>query len=502
MQLTSSSQKEKLVLPKTNSILSNFADWRWRLNHLYKIVDKSANKITFQENYIQKVINDNPAPRKVVLKSRQFGVSTNFELILFDKTMWGRNQNNCILAHEQDSIKKLFRIINRAYDFLDERIKPFTERGKGSKYEIYFPKTNSRIYCDMESRSDTIHNLHVSEMAFMKDPQKVMATIEAVPLDGQVFIETTPNGMGNTFYDFWQDTQYEKLFFPWFTYPDYRIKAKDQIEYTEDEIDLIRKAKKYGVQIHPDQITWRRFKIKDLKAMFYQEYPEDDQSCFLTTGNTVLDMDQVQKMFDERRPVLKQENEIKIFEPHYKSRTYVCGADTSEGVKKDSSVAHVFCVETLEQVATFRSKKIKPLDFAHKLKEICEMYQAGRTMMPLLAVERNNHGHAVLQELGNEHINYPNLFKHDDGRAGWNTTRLTRPIMVNAFIDGVDSAKVKLNDEDTLKECRTLINNSGTIEAAPGKHDDCIVAASIALQLCARSQKLNVYKDIGSKIRT
>jgi len=58
-------------------------------------------------------------------------------------------------------------------------------------------------------------------------------------------------------------------------------------------------------------------------------------------------------------------------------------------------------------------------------------------MYPLVAVERNNHGHAVILEL-NESPELPNLYVHKDDKLGWLTDRISRPLMIDGFIDAVE----------------------------------------------------------------
>lgn len=480
------------------------ADPRWRLNNLYRIVDKSAKKIKFQENSIQRRINDDPSQRKIILKARQFGVSTNCILDLLDRTIWKKNVTSCILAHEDDAIKKLFSIVRKAIASMDERLRPEIAKGGGSKYELYFPAINSKIYCDLESRGDTIHNLHVSECAFM-DQMRFRSTLEAVPLSGRVTIETTPNGVGNFFYNMWTDpnSTYKKLFFPWFLHHEYKIPCPP-FEYSYEERELIERAREtYGIELTHEQIAFRRFKKQQSESgsLFIQEYPEDDQSCFLASGTYVMDAAKVQA----RRKLARAPNKVderlglKIYLRFDKSRRYVIAADVSEGIGGDYSVAKVFEVDSFEEAAEIRSNKWSPFEFAHHINELSRQYSRSNFDRPLLAVERNNHGHAVLLQL-KENIQYPNLYIHPDERVGWLSDRVTRPVMIDAFIDGVHNGTLKINSLDTLSECLTLVSNNGKIEAEDGKHDDCVIASSIGLQLCI-SNKVDLYRDIDKKIR-
>src|SRR3990167_2396196 len=472
----------------------------WRLNNLYKIKNKKYNLVYFQQNKIQRILND-PAKRKIILKARQFGISTNEIISCYDDAIWNDNYVSCILAHENDGIKKLFEIVRRAHESLNESIRPDLDRGGGSKYEFKFPKNGSKIYCDLESRGDTINRLHISEIAFIKEPERVIATMEAVPLDGIITWESTPNGIGNMFYEKWQDPgPFKKFFFPWYIFDEYKMKPPKDMILTEEELSLKDYAKKFfNVDLSNDQIEFRRFKKHDAKHLFVQEYPEDSETCFLSSGDSVFNLIKIKSLLDNCKKPIKEIDGIKIWKERDSKKNYVIGCDTSEGVKKDSSVSHVYSHQDRELVATFRSNNIKPSDFAHKINELANIYTIKTGLKPLVGVERNNHGHAVLLEL-DEHIRYPNIYVHVDDKKGWLTDRVTRPLMLDTFIDGLENNNIIINDTITLMECMTFINDNGRQEAAPNKNDDCIMASSLALQLILRSKNISLYSDIKNKI--
>lgn len=478
----------------------NIKDPVWRLNNLYRIVDKKGQKVLFRQNRVQAILNQSKSKRKMILKARQMGVSTNELLRQLDFVLFNRNKTACILAHEQDAIEKLFRIVRRAYEFMPDQLKPVLDRGGGSKYEMFFPSINSRIYCDLESRGDTIHWLHVSEKAFSKDVNRILATQEAVPIDGIITHESTANGM-NHFYDDWMntDSNYEKIFFPWFLHEEYQIKLHDikPKDLTDDEKSLLKYGlDKFKVHISVDQIAFRRFKQRELKNLFRQEYPEDDATCFLTSGENPFDLGIIKPLYDNAPKPIKIENGIRIYKEFEQKNFYCIGADTSEGVGGDYSAAHVFNIKTREQVASFHGH-LKPSEFADKLVEMSELYSNRFPIM--IGVERNNHGHAVLLKL-DEILNYPNIYKYSEDKLGWMTDKITRPLMIDTFIEGVENGTIKLNDRDTLSECLTLTNNNGKIEAEDTKHDDLFIAACIATQMCIVESNLDVYSDVKSKI--
>lgn len=484
--------------PNKRRVLDNLVNWRWRINNLYKIKTKEGKTVVFKENNIQKQINDCTDPKVMILKARQFGVSTNSIIKLFDRTIFNRNQTTCILAHENDALKKLFGIVKFAYETMDEFYKPILDKGGGSMYEMRFPAINSKIYVDLESRSETIQNLHISEAAFIKEQSRIDATTQAVPLTGNISMETTPNGM-NHFYDKWidKDSTYKRLFFPWYVFPEYRICCRLGSPFSIEETDLITTAKKqYNVDISKEQIAFRRIKMNELKHIFSQEYPEDSISCFLSSGNPFFDLSIVKSRL--ANIPASNHNELQIYEECNPHKNYVCGADTAEGIGGDYCTAAIYCVESRKQVATLRGQ-FKPSDFALRLQQLCSLYVNGQRVYPTLAVERNNHGHAVLLELG-EHLRYPCLYHADDGRAGFVTNSVTKPIMLNCFKDFIEMSPDKINDDVTLQEALTYINENGKLGAVSGKHDDMIIANALAIQMLikesARTSMVNVNEII------
>lgn len=484
----------------------------WRINNIYSIVNKQGKRINFAENPQQALINRDKSLEKAILKARQLGISTARLIYLFDKTIWNPNQNSVILAHKDDSLVKLFRIIYTAYHSMDPVVRPILDRGGGSRYEFFFPEINSRISCTLESRSETVQNLHISEFGLMKDDTAVKATVDTVPLGGEITYESTPKGL-NHFHELWfdEDRQIKKFFFPWYSFPEYKLETAP-LEYTDDEIELIGKALKYKISITPEQIAFRRWKIlqkgsgnRGLKD-FIEEFPEDEQSCFLSSGDAIFNLFDIRKMMDAapNKP-LKIINGIRIFKNVENSKVYVCGADCAEGVGGDLSVGVVMEAQSREVVAVFNGN-VKPYEFAQKLNEMCLLYKTSARAYIKLAVERNNHGHAVLLEL-EEHLRYQNLYQRTlfngdkDKNVGWVTDRISRPIMINSFIDAVENKYISINDKYIFNECLTLINNEGKIEAASTKHDDSIIATAIALQLAIEFCGIHgTYQNLKSKI--
>lgn len=483
------------------SLLEKIRSPAWRLHNLYKITDKQSRLRLFEPNAVQQLIHASPAKRKRVLKARQFGITTDAVLRRFDSCIWNQNKTVAILAHEQKALDKIFGIVKTAYESMPEALKPVLDRGGGSKYEYRFPEINSRIYTALEVRGGTIHELHVSEAAFIKK-SRLDATLQAVPLDGLVEFETTANGL-NHFYDAWGETEdgYARFFFPWFFHGEYRIPVSVPLKLTDEEERLVASAAAtYGIVITHEQFAFRRHKIRELgPRVFQQEYPEDDQTCFLSSGSNPFDTARLKARMEEARGEFTVVDEIRIYEPLQKNRTYVIGADPAEGVRSDNSAASCFCVETQKEVASFASNTVDPGAFAEKLHRMGELY-ARVGIWPQLIVERNNHGHAVLLKL-NEVLCYPHLWVAPDEKLGHPMTTITRPLLIDTFVEAVQSGFAEIRTRETLGECLTLVDNNGKIEAEEGKKDDRVVATALAIKLLLeRLPKVNIYENIATRI--
>lgn len=468
---------------------------------------KAGELSTFRQNLIQRILSRHTNVRhKKILKARQEGVSTNQIIEMLDYTCFHRNKNCLILADCDKNIRKLFRIVKTAYTHMPDRYRPKLDRGGGSMYEFYFPKENSRIGVALESRGESVHRLHISEAAFIKDTDRIDGTLETVPLHtGFVTYETTANGMANHYYKFWKDRNgYMPFFFPWYFHKEYQLPVYGTLDLLPDEEEFrARVQRKYNLLLTDEQMAFRRHKMKT-NRLFAQEYAEDERSCFLTSGTRVIDLEIIERLqADAHKPLKTKGDWYFQYEPYNKDKRYVIGADVAEGVRQDYSVAYVIELSSRTEVACIRSNNWKPREFAEKLYNLGAEYQTGSRPWPLLGVELNNHGHAVVQKL--EDLNYKNLFSYNEKTSatekqnGWKTTPVTRPRMVDNLIDAVEEEMVTFHTQHFFDECTTLVDNGGKIEAAAGEHDDCFIAGAIALQMVLMDDTGN-YDNLREKI--
>jgi hypothetical protein len=124
-------------------------------------------------------------------------------------------------------------------------------------------------------------------VAFWPDAEKIV-TGAMQGGNPDVILESTPSGAQGYFYDLCMEANrrnsiWKLHFYPWWWDNNYQIPVLDgeTILFTEEEREI---AKRHNLSTA--QIKWRRYKQRELKGSFIQEYPEDPITCFLTSGNS------------------------------------------------------------------------------------------------------------------------------------------------------------------------------------------------------------------------
>ncbi len=468
--------------------------------------DRRVTNLRF--NHIQNAYWQQKTSWDIVLKYRQGGVSTLILAEFFEDTARNENTTSVVVAHDRDSTEKLFNIVKMYYDKLpiEEKARLCANPEKPqykNRRELYFDRINSWFVVGTAGnlefgRGLTINNLHCSEVAFWPKPEDLLVgLLEAVPQEGRVRLESTPNGF-NYFYNECQtaksgDSRYSFHFFPWWVQKDYAEDpngledSEAHKALTDEEKDLMQRE-----DLTIQQIRWRRLKKKTLRKKFAQEYPEDDISCFLGSGNCVFDTGMLSDYLAGcLEPVTSEDNgRLKVWKVPEKGKRYCIGADVAEGLEHgDYSAAYVIDEETCEDVAQLRGHW-PPEVFAKELAELGKMYGTGQSL-PVIGVERNNHGHSVLNTLANME-RYENIYRHEDydprtrkkrKRLGWPTDSVTKPIMIDE-LDALLRTGVPVNSKDFIGEAMTYVRKrDGSMGAEDGCHDDLVVARAIACQM-------------------
>lgn len=457
---------------------------------LLKIRSKTRGLIALRPNRAQLEFSRNHSRRSIVLKARQLGITTYVAARFFIQTITQPGTMSVQVGHDQESAEEIFKIVHRFWENLPKGMQEGAlVTSRANIRQIVFPRLDSeyRVATAADAnagRGMTIHNLHCSEVArWPRDVEETLASLRnAVPEEGEIVLESTPNGAGGIFYEEWQraeETGYSRHFFPWWYGAEYRVRRKlGTLEPpTEEEEHLVEQ-----VGLTEAQIAWRRTKRAELRGLATQEYAEDPVSCFRASGECVFDLESVERALETcGEPVETRDNQrLLIWLPGQTGKQYVIGVDPAGG----GSDGDYSCAVVIERSGGLQCAELHghfpPRELAARLIELGNSYNQG-----LLVVEQNNHGHAVLAHL--RMAGCTNVFR-DGGHDGWLTSAVSRPAMIENLAAALAAEPTIFHSSRLLSECRTFIRHpDGSSSAAAGSHDDCVMAMAIAL---AARQKL------------
>jgi hypothetical protein len=434
-------------------------------------------------NRAQREYSRNCGKHNIVLKARQLGITTYIAARFFVQTMTRPGTVAVQVAHTQESAEAMFTIVRRFWEKLPDALR----RGalvtsRANVRQLAFPLLDSEYRVETADanagRGMTVHYLHCSEVSrWPRDASETLASLRAaVAPGGEVVLESTPNGAAGVFYDEWQKAKeigQRQHFFPWWFEGNYReaVSAVGLEPLTPEEIEL---RKTHGLDER--QIAWRRRQLASMSRLTPQEYAEDANTCFLTSGECVFDFDAIERVIARApKPTQMQDNErLMIWCPAQAGRRYIVGVDAAGGgADGDYACAQVIDRELGLQCAELRGH-FPPMELAKRIVELGRDY-----FEALLAVERNNHGYGVLAHLRD--LNYKNIFEKG-GELGWLTSAVSRPMMIENMVAVMAVEPELFQSRRLLEECRTFVRRAdGSAAAADGAHDDCVMAMAVAL---------------------
>jgi hypothetical protein len=450
---------------------------------LLKIRLKKGGTRLMSLNRAQREYSRKCSRQNIVLKARQLGITTYVAARYFLQTITRPGTLTVQVAHSQESAEAIFNIVQRFWENLPKAmLKGALVKSRSNVRQIVFPHLDSEYRVetadDNAGRGMTIHNLHCSEVSrWPRGGLETLASLRAAVVpEGEIVLESTPNGATGVFYGEWQkasETGYTQHFFPWWYDESYRelVRKGAVLPMTPEEREL---ATQHGLS--EGQIAWRRKQRMTLRDLAAQEYAEDPGSCFLVSGECVFDVAAIEEAgrLAGEGIILEDNGRLTIWFPPQKGRRYILGVDTSGG----GSDGDYACAQVIERTMGMQCAELHghfpPYELARRVADLGQRYEGG-----LVAVERNNHGFGVLAHLNN--LEYENLFEKD-GQLGWLTSAASRPAMIENMAAVLMSEPELFHSPRLLEECRTFVRRAdGTAAAADGAHDDCVMAMAIAL---------------------
>ena len=526
--------EEKNKRNKLKSYQNNFTSFA---SDNIKIITKDARKgfVNFTFNDCQKKITEildeqlstNGKVRAIILKARQQGISTYCAGRVFWKTYFTPHARSVVMAHDSATSDALFNMSRNIIRNMDSLYKPTELRSNAKEIVIsspHFKKDSTdekpvssyRLYTagsPEAGRGTTPTIAHLSEIAFWQHDEKILAGlfqgISEAP-GTEVILESTANGAQGEFYRLWRgalegENEYTPIFLPWYITSEYYREPPEDFERSSDEELLVEQH-----NLNNGQLYWRRLKIAEGGELkFRQEYPATPDEAFITAGKSVFAMDKVSNLlpvvpdktmlfdFNSLTWEPSKDGNLELWEYPDWDSNYVIAADVALGVGQDYSAAVIMDTDR-KVIGLYRDSYIDPSKFGDLLFYLGRYYNNA-----LLTVESNSMGVATLSRLAQ--MNYINLYKQtkissiskEEGLVpGFRTTQVTKPHIIGNLKNAVENDDIWIASKTIIQELKDYVStDSGRTEAAPGCHDDTIMATAIALEtLRTHYDKLTMNK--------
>ena len=277
----------------------NLTSKLWRLNNLYTIVTKDKRKKIMKLNYSQRqILTKFKHPRKVILKSRQQGISTLYIAYYMDSCITKSSYSAGIQSYGKDEAQKLALRARIMWDEMPEAFKNAlgVTLIKNNSEGMHF--SNGSILKIGNFRGDTLQGLHVSELGkiAIKFPEKARelktGAFEAVGKGNKITIESTAEGKTGLFYEIWQKStmkalnntdltpfDFEAIFLSWMQDPDCNIDIPQEIDATMykyfDDLEI-----RLNTKLENTQKWWYIAKQSSLGEDMKREYPSYPEEAF------------------------------------------------------------------------------------------------------------------------------------------------------------------------------------------------------------------------------
>lgn len=483
-------------------------------------------------------IEDKPC-KMIILKPRQKGASTCAQALTYHHMRKHENLAGSLMGDISGTSDKVFEIYRRyaEYDHF-----PWTEEGGsladgGNLADLIKLKSKSAYGKETAGsknagRSGTIQVGNMTEVAFWpmqgeRDP--ALGYLQSL-YDGDnvslVVADSTPNGPNGWFYRTWvQDNEWAKIFAAWYEFDDSVIPfhSDSELQDFKDTMTEDEKEEQERFDVGYEQLHWRRRVLQDKcngdLSKFRQEYPSDAEECFLMSSRPrfhVRNLDKMVKVSNDLKPKMgtmsvqtdgKTANfkpdrlgNWKIYEePEYDSK-YLISVDTCTG--EDQQLQGLAADPDFHSVQVWKA----PYEDWHGNWHVPRMVGLHHSRLDIgvlaqeiegaarwygdafIIPEVNNSGLALLKYLLEAGLSVYRRRRYNDSSGmveksfGWSTDKVTRKTVIDHMAAELLEENFDIPDIDVLKEMKTfVISDKGKPQAAPGHHDDHVLAAAIAL---------------------
>ncbi len=528
------------TVTKEQAMAALFSDRRLTLETLLEIENKQRQLVPFKLNPIQADMIATSGWRDIYVKPASVGATSLWggDFLIDNVTINGTV--SVIVSYDEFSAKRLLLKAKKFHQSLLRRIPTiplldhkaaeqlsFTDKDTNFNSDFYIFSARSYVI----GRGEAIHNLLLDEYAFwpVGTHESVWASainrVPAIP-GTKVRILSTANGEDNPFCEMYRAAKeginlgsgraqsvFKPHFYPWIIHPEYTMSKDDEFclngddvhplpNLQDDELSLLRlmvTVFNFTDIESMDKLRWRRFKKLEMASMsrtgeyillFSQEFPEDDESCFLTSGNDAYNTDIINEKIRNCYPPSIHRNlvnpkngtsaDMEVWYDVEEGEKYLLSIDPGKG-KTSESVGHVW---------VFKEGYVKgdievPPVFRH-CATIAGYYDEWEMAIFCMEGAKYYNGAVIAPEDNLDIVSHlrewPSLYYREDPRdgrsrraIGWQTNVATKPYMITEVNRNLEY--IECHDQRFWSQCKNIKRDasirSGITVVGADDHHDC-----------------------------
>lgn len=293
------SENEVEAAADTRTPAEKFADRKWRINHLYWILDVRGQKVPFKMRAEQEDLLDSCWYLNLVLKARQLGFTTFICILFLDVCLFNSNVRAGIIAHNREDAQDFFENkVNFAYDNLPPSLLSARPADTDRANKLAFANGSS-IRVGTSLRSGTFNYLHVSEFGKIcaRYPEKareiVTGAFNTIHAGQYIFVESTAEGQAGYFHDYCMEAerrdqsgikpnqlQFKLHFYAWWKCRSYVLDPATVYISRELKEYFAELRDKHGIVLTPEQMAWYAAKASTQGEDMFREFPSTSEEAF------------------------------------------------------------------------------------------------------------------------------------------------------------------------------------------------------------------------------
>lgn len=457
------------------------------------IVDKTSGELvpyrpSHEQQMIWDALDHSPEAKVIVRKARQIGASTAGRAYFLRELLRSQNPHTYVCVAHVAAVSAELRKLDAMWVSQLRKLSPLLDRKlkRSSVGRTELRDTGATSISATAGHADGVRGMvfrgaQLSEMAYYNDPVGMLMALGG--LRGRVLVESTPNRPFDKFHELctkakpWDPNdppepgEWTIVDVWWWHSPAHRLGCPSGWAPTPEEKEL---AEELGLD--NEQLNWRRAKIAEFTEAgepglfrFRVDYPAKPSECFLARSGSWYEPDEIGQVHVAKNSTPDRLCELESPREH---EGYVMGVDVGGGVRHDYSAITVYSVALQTVVATFRSNKIKPLDFALKIAEVGARYNNAFAL-----VESNSFGGPVVDRL--KEVGYRALWHRD--YKPWTTTESTKQEAHAALRALIATNKLAATCHASYMELAALCvpQSKRNPEAPAGMNDDLAMSHAL-----------------------